>query len=106
MRITFGRRFRHGHWRVAHRSHAYQRLVQAGWHDANAAGGPTWDPRNALNRDGHFTGSPAQRIDHVLSWHALQVGAVQTVLTDEVVPVPGGRRVTPSDHAGVLAELV
>jgi len=29
--ITFARRVRHGHWRVAHRSHTYQRLVQAGW---------------------------------------------------------------------------
>lgn len=29
--ITFARRLRDGHWRVPHRLHAYQRLVQAGW---------------------------------------------------------------------------
>lgn len=29
--ITFVRRLRRGSWRTAHRSHAYQRLVQAGW---------------------------------------------------------------------------
>lgn len=29
--ITFVRRLRRGSWKTAHRSHAYQRLVQAGW---------------------------------------------------------------------------
>jgi glycosyltransferase WbpL len=29
--LTFGRRLRSGHWREAHRNHAYQRAVQSGW---------------------------------------------------------------------------
>lgn len=35
--ITIARRFRHGHWRDAHRSHAYQRLTQAGWTHARVS---------------------------------------------------------------------
>lgn len=34
---TFFRRLRHGKWRDAHRSHAYQRLVRAGWSHARVA---------------------------------------------------------------------
>src|SRR2546423_2680218 len=29
--LTFGRRLRSGHWKEAHRNHAYQRAVQSGW---------------------------------------------------------------------------
>jgi Fuc2NAc and GlcNAc transferase len=32
--LTFGRRLRSGHWRDAHRTHAYQRAVQSGWSHA------------------------------------------------------------------------
>lgn len=36
--LTFGRRLRSGHWRDAHRNHAYQRAVQSGWsHSAVSA---------------------------------------------------------------------
>ena len=36
--LTFGRRLRAGYWRHAHRSHAYQRAVQAGWSHAAVSG--------------------------------------------------------------------
>lgn len=36
--LTFGRRFRAGFWRDAHRSHAYQRAVQGGWTHAAVTG--------------------------------------------------------------------
>ena len=32
--LTVGRRLRSGHWREAHRNHAYQRAVQSGWSHA------------------------------------------------------------------------
>ena len=35
--LTFGRRLRSGHWREAHRSHAYQRAVQGGWSHATVS---------------------------------------------------------------------
>lgn len=100
--------------RVAERN--YRQVERAGYVDLFGhlnAGDPrcTWDPANALSRDGLYRNTPPQRIDHVFVRGAdLRAGRVRplrsrVVLDERTVPVPRGERVTPSDHYGLYAEV-
>jgi endonuclease/exonuclease/phosphatase family metal-dependent hydrolase len=74
------------------------------------AGEYTWDPHNALNETGPHRTSPPQRIDHIfvrrtdLDSGRIRVLGSELAFTEAVVEVPG-RRVTLSDHYGLLAQL-
>lgn len=84
-------------------------LLARGYVDAAPGAGPTWEPGNALNRGGPFSGSPAQRVDHVLldetAASEYRVARAQVVRTDPLVPTVDGL-VTTSDHYGLLVDLV
>lgn len=64
----------------------------------------TWDPKNLLNVDGPHKNCPDQHIDHVLITTNIQASA-RIVFKDADVETYDRRRVTISDHFGVLATL-
>lgn len=90
--VTFARRLRRGSWRTAHRSHAYQRLVQAGWSHARVTSAVA-----LLN--GALAGMAAYAAYHHELLLPLTIAAFVTVgaiywLVERVHPVtdvPGGR---------------
>jgi endonuclease/exonuclease/phosphatase family metal-dependent hydrolase len=83
--------------------------VYAHLHGMDAA--CTWDPKNPLNAHGLHRTCPPQRIDHVfVRTEDLRLGRVtphraRIVLDEARVRVGPGRRVTPSDHYGLFAEV-
>lgn len=72
---------------------------------------PTWEPTNLLNRNGPHKTSPPQRIDHVfvrscdLDAKVIRPVSSSIVFKEARVPVSGNRKVTLSDHYGLLVVL-
>ncbi len=74
-----------------------------------AASAVTWDSQQPLNKRGPHNHQRPQRIDHIFlkrerlaRW---RVAEARIVLTEPVVAVPGGERVTVADHYGVFVRL-
>jgi endonuclease/exonuclease/phosphatase family metal-dependent hydrolase len=92
----------------------YDQVTTAGYLDCLAACGKpddaTWDPLNPLNLFGPHRTSPAQRCDHifirgsVVDEKIVTLSGASVVFRETVVGVDG-RRVTLSDHYGVMATL-
>jgi endonuclease/exonuclease/phosphatase family metal-dependent hydrolase len=93
----------------------YRHITDAGYVDSFVAAGETgdgftWDVANALNRNGPYKNSPSQRIDHIFIPRALLarlslVGGVVT-FDEPSVSIGGSKRVTLSDHYGMMASFV
>jgi endonuclease/exonuclease/phosphatase family metal-dependent hydrolase len=68
--------------------------------------GYTWDiDRSDLARDSSFRGEPSRRLDRVLLRSSVWRGGAVTILGDRPVH-PGKTDLFPSDHFGLLADLV
>jgi tyrosyl-DNA phosphodiesterase 2 len=68
--------------------------------------GFTWDiERSELARESSFPGEPSRRLDRVLLRSNAWRGAAISIVGDQPV-VPGKRDLFPSDHFGLVAELV
>ncbi len=89
----------------------YDMLLNRGYIDVVALKHPytkkkTWDPRNVLNREGHYSKSPPQRIDHIFLRESdvtkLKIVKAEIILDKPTIRVVGGGKITISDHAGVL----
>jgi endonuclease/exonuclease/phosphatase family metal-dependent hydrolase len=98
-------------------SDVYERIIAAGFVDAFAAAtsqrnidAMTWDRNNSLNATGRFRHSPSQRIDHAFLPSSLITSVVPRTSRIEfnkpTIDVGRGRRVTLSDHYGLLVNLV
>jgi endonuclease/exonuclease/phosphatase family metal-dependent hydrolase len=92
----------------------YQELLSHGYTDAWASchsvtNDSTWDPKNELNAHGPHRLTSAQRMDHIFSKNgsgsAIWAIDARIVLNDRCVSVPGGGRVTISDHYGLIVGL-
>ena len=92
----------------------YGELLSAGYTDAwadcrGSANDPTWDPKNELSAHGPHRKTSAQQLDHILfksgARNSIKVKNAQIVVLDKCVIVPGGGKVTISDHYGLMVEL-
>lgn len=90
----------------------FRQLLDAGWNDTGEGHiGPTWEPQNPLNVRGPHRTSPPQRIDHVLvrerDLRSGRIGvATPSLVLREPVVAAGHRLVTPSDHYGIMIDLI
>jgi sphingomyelin phosphodiesterase 2 len=94
----------------------YRQVLERGYVDLYAAlhgtaaeRAVTWDAQQPLNRRGPHAHQRPQRIDHVFlhrRWlDRFAATDAKIVLTEPVVPVPGGARVTVADHYGVYVRV-
>jgi len=67
----------------------------------------TWDPKNHLSKKGFHSSSPPQRIDHIIipSKSSIKVLESKITLNNPTVRLRSKRRVTLSDHYGVIAKF-
>jgi endonuclease/exonuclease/phosphatase family metal-dependent hydrolase len=95
----------------------YRLVIERGYADlfaegagaAAAASAVTWDSQQPLNRRGPHAHQRPQRIDHIFlkrRWlERWRVAEARLVLTEPIVSVRAGERVTVADHYGVYVRL-
>ncbi len=92
----------------------YAELIAGKYADAwtmknGDASRPTWDVKNILNAHGPHQRTSSQRLDHILPHQELlrrvSISRAQLMFSEPVVPLADGRKVTVSDHYGVMVEL-
>lgn len=67
----------------------------------------TWDPNNTLNKNSLFKKEPPQRIDHILiSKNSLfEIINSKIFAKKTIVPITKNKKITLSDHYGVLTKF-
>lgn len=88
---------------------SFQYIVDAGYSAPVEELPITWDPKNALNQDGHYRTCPPQAIDHILLSSPLHNQLKQITYTrlfdTPNLHIPGlDVPITLSDHYGILLQ--